>query len=324
MIQAHRSKPNKKIFQYVAAFAAVYLVWGSTYLAIKVVVASIPPLLAAGVRFAIAGLLLYGWALFRGSATPSRREWRNVIIVSALMFFTCYACLFWAEKTMPSGLASVLVATLPLWTLILEAAVLRTQRLTGLLWLGLVLGFVAVLIISRGTGGTRSVQLWPTVAVIGSEVSWAVGSILSKRLSLPEVQSVSAGAQMLCGGVMLLIASLAFQEWHAVVMPSPAALFGLVYLIVAGSLAAFSAYVWLLKRMGPTRVSSYAYVNPVVALTLGYFFGGERFGASAMAGSALVLGSVFLILRKAERSPSKHGTSGFASERRAAPESVTY
>jgi drug/metabolite transporter (DMT)-like permease len=285
-----------EIAKFALAFAVIYLVWGSTYLAIRVVVASMPPLLAAGIRFVLAGTLLYAWARFRGGAAPSRREWKSVLIIGALMFFGCYGCLFWAEQTLPSGLAAVLVAMLPLWTLVLEVLFLRTQRLTPPLCLGLVLGFAGVVVISgRGTTGA---QLLPALIVIASNLCWAIGSILSKRLELPRALSVSAGAQMMAGGWMLLLASLVSGEWRAAMAPSANAVLGLIYLIVAGSIAAFSAYVWLLHRMGPTRVSSYAYVNPVIALALGYFFGGERFQRAAILGSLLVLASVVLILSR--------------------------
>lgn len=258
---------RSEIAKSVLAFAVIYLVWGSTYLAIRVVVASIPPLIAAGMRFVLAGTLLYVWARLRGGAAPSAREWKSVLIIGALMFFGCYGCLFWAEQTLPSGLAAVLVAMLPLWTLILEVLFLRTQRLTPLLCLGLVLGFAGVVVISdRGMTGA---QLLPALTVIASNLFWAAGSILSKRLALPPALSVSAGAQMMAGGWMLLLASLVSGEWRAAMAPNADAVFGLIYLILAGSIAAFSAYVWLLHRMGPTRVSSYAYVNPVIALALG-------------------------------------------------------
>jgi drug/metabolite transporter (DMT)-like permease len=289
-------REGSEIVKFTAAFAVIYLVWGSTYLAIRVVVASVPPLLAAGIRMVLAGSLLYAWARFRGGPAPSRPEWKSVLIIGALMFFGCYGCLFWAEQTLPSGLAAVLVAMLPLWTLILEILFLRTQRLTPLLCLGLVLGFAGVVVISgRGTAGA---QLLPALTVIASNLFWAIGSILSKRLKLPRALSVSAGAQMMTGGWMLLLASLAIGEWRAATAPSRGAVFGLIYLILAGSIAAYSAYVWLLHRMGPTRVSSYAYVNPAIALALGYFFGGERFGRTAILGSMLVLASVVLILNR--------------------------
>jgi drug/metabolite transporter (DMT)-like permease len=285
-----------EITKIALAFSVIYLVWGSTYLAIRVVVASVPPLLAAGIRMVLAGTLLYAWARFHGGAAPSRREWKSVLIIGALMFFGCYGCLFWAEQTLPSGLAAVLVAMLPLWTLILEILFLRTQRLTPLLCLGLALGFAGVVVISGP--GTAGAQLLPALMVIASNLFWAIGSILSKRLELPRALSVSAGAQMMTGGWMLLLASVVTGEWRAAMAPTIDAVFGLIYLILVGSIAAYSAYVWLLHRMGPTRVSSYAYVNPVIALALGYFFGGERFQRAAILGSLLVLASVVLILNK--------------------------
>jgi drug/metabolite transporter (DMT)-like permease len=284
-------------WKLIAALATVYFVWGSTYLAIKVAVETIPPLLAAGVRFVIAGGLLYGWARLRGEAPPARGQWPRLWLMGALMFLVCYSFLFWAEKTVPSGVASVLVAMLPAWVLILEVTVLKTQRLRFSMIAALVTGFAGVALLTEGSGSDNGVVPWlPCVAILLSEVSWAAGSILSKKLNLPKSQGISAGAQMICGGCLLLVFSALFGEWRAVQMPPPSALFAMAYLIVAGSLIAYRAYVWLLGRMSPTKVSSYAYVNPIVALGLGYLMGGEKLGANVIAGAACVLVSVFLIL----------------------------
>jgi drug/metabolite transporter (DMT)-like permease len=290
----------------LAAWSAVYLVWGSTYLAIKVAVAALPPLFAAGVRFLIAGLLLYGWARLRHAAPPTREHWPRVWLLAAMMFLVCYSSLFWAEKTIPSGAASVLVATLPAWVLLFEISILKTQRATPALLVALAVGLAGVVLLSGGLRtNTGSIAWMPCAAILICEVSWAAGSVLSKRMALPPSHSINAGAQMLCGGILLLTCSALLGEWRALRPPPLSAIFAMLYLIFAGSLVAYSSYVWLLGRMSPTRLASYAYVNPVVALALGYQVGGETLSPTAMAGCILVLVSVILILsRKSETKPA--------------------
>lgn len=284
-------------WKLVAAMATVYFVWGSTYLAIKIAVETIPPLLAAGVRFVVAGSLLYGWSWLRKDAPPRREHWPGLWLMGALMFLVCYSAVFWAEKTVPSGVASVLVAMLPAWVLILEVTVLKTQKLRFTLVAALAAGFAGVALLTAGSSGAGGAVQWlPCAAVLLSEVSWAVGSILSKKLTLPPSQGINAGAQMLCGGFMLLVFSGLFGEWRNLRPVPPAALLAMAYLIIAGSVIAYRTFVWLLGRLSPTKVSSYAYVNPVVALALGYLIGGEKLGTNTIVGAGFVLVSVFLIL----------------------------
>ncbi len=296
-------------FRWMVALASVYLVWGSTYLAIKVAVETIPPLLAAGTRFLIAGAILYAWARLRNEAPPQREQWPRLWLLGGLMFVMVYSCLFWAEKSVPSGVASVLVATLPAWVLILEILILKTQRVTVILLFALALGLMGVLLLTGGIG--RTPLHWiPCAAIVLSEFSWALGSVLSKRMRLPGSHGITAGAQMLCGGILLLACSGLFGEWRNLQRPSTPAIVAMAYMIVAGSLVAFSSYVWLLERMSPTKLVSYAYVNPVVALLLGWLAGGEHLTGTTLAGSALVLASVILILtRRAvppEPTPAKY------------------
>ena len=283
----------------LVAWAAVYLIWGSTYLAIKVAVAALPPWFAAGVRFLTAGALLYGWARLRRAAPPARAHWPGIWLLAVLMFLVCYSSLFWAEKTIPSGAASVLVATLPAWVLVFEISILKTQRATPLMLLALACGLAGVVLLSGGLRARIGSSAWaPCAAILLCEISWAAGSVLSKRMALPPSHAINAGAQMLCGGVLLMVGSALTGEWRELRPPPLSAILAMLYLIVAGSLVAYSSFVWLLGRMSPTRLSSYAYVNPVVALTLGCLLGGETLGPTALAGCGLVLGSVVLILNR--------------------------
>jgi drug/metabolite transporter (DMT)-like permease len=282
----------------VLAFFAIYVLWGSTYLAIRVAVETVPPLFAAGVRFVIAGAVLFLWARIRGHSPPSRREWRNVTILGALMFLLTYSVLFWAEKSIPSGIASVLVATVPLWTALLEMFVFegepRRWTTLGAIALGLV--GVGVLAFDPHGGG---IDLLACLVVTASQVSWSLGTALTTRMRLPESHLVSAGGQMLTGGVMILACSVIFGEVPPVPEVDLRAAAAIAYLIVAGAIA-FTAYVWLLGHASATKITSFAYVNPVVALAIGYELGGERVGARTIIGVVLVLASTVAILRRRE------------------------
>jgi drug/metabolite transporter (DMT)-like permease len=281
----------------VAAFAAIYIVWGSTYLAIRVAVETLPALFAAGIRFAIAGVALYAWSRLRGVPAPTRREWRNLWILGALMFLAAYSGLFWAEKTLPSGIASVLVATIPVWTALLGIVILRTERFHWRIAVAVLMGLGGVTIIAVSQDAlSKNLNLLACLALLGAQISWSAGSVISKVMALPKSKAISAGAQMMCGGVLILICALFAGELTPPPHISTAAALATAYLIVAGSIAAFTAYTWLLGRMPATTVASYAYVNPVIALAIGYWFGGEAIHASTILGSSLVLASVVLIL----------------------------
>ncbi len=285
-------------FKTVLAFAAIYIVWGSTFFAIRVLVQTVPVFLAAGLRFAIAGLLLFIWMRLRGGIPLSGLEWKNVSILGALLFLVPYGGLFWAEKTLPSGVASVLVATIPLWTVFLEAIVFKAHRLHPIQFAAIALGFAGVVVVA--TGGDQSggrFALLPCLALMGSAISWSVGSVVTKRLKLPESKAMSSGAQMLTGGALLLLCSALTQEFRPAPRPDFPAVLALIYLITAGSIAGFTAYTWLLGRMPATTVASYAYVNPVVALLLGHVFGGEAISGQTLSGSAVIVVSVVLLLR---------------------------
>ena len=298
-------------FQVILAFLAIYILWGSTYFAIRVVVATVPPLFAAGTRFAIAGLALYLWSRARHTPAPTRLEWRNLATLGALMFLAAYSALFWAEKTMPSGIASVLVSTIPIWTALFEIVIFKKERLSAPLIGAIVIGIGGVAILAAPRGRAQ-LPVLATLALLGAEISWSFGTVLSKNMQLPASKQMSAAGQMITGGVMLLVASTLAGELHPTPHISSQAALALGYLIVAGSLVAFTAYVWLLGRMPATKVASYAYVNPVVALALGHWFGAEPFTLRTLFGTALVLaGVVLLLIRSAsyQTKPAPHQTA---------------
>jgi len=281
----------------VLAFLAIYILWGSTFFAIRVAVETVPPFLAAGIRFTLAGLVLYGWSRARGGRNPTALEWRNLAILGALLFLIPYSGLFWAEKTVPSGIASVLVATIPISTALLQVLVLRKERFRWSLLASLCLGFAGVGVLALDPGPGRA-SIAACLIILLCSTSWAVGTVIAKEAVLPESKVTSAGAQMAIGGTLLLLFSLLAGEWNPRPHISPHAAGAIAYLIVAGSIVAFTAYLWLLGRMPATTVTSYAYVNPVVALLLGHFIGNEALASRTLAGAALVVASVLLITKK--------------------------
>jgi drug/metabolite transporter (DMT)-like permease len=277
------------------AFTAIYVLWGATFLAIRIAVLEIPPFFSSGVRFLIAGALLYAFMRLRGQPSPSAREWRSIATIAVCMFVATYGALFWAEQYVPSGITSVIEATLPITTVALEVFVFRQQQFRWRTLAAVALGFsgVAWLLI-------RSDQPFPglpCVVILAGGTAWSLGAVLTRSMPRPQSLPLTAGAQMMLGGAVLLALSQATGELHSFPHISLRAGLALSYLIVAGSLLGFTAYVWLLARMPATRVASHAYINPLVAVALGYFVAGEALTTRMILASALVLASVLLILK---------------------------
>jgi len=286
-------------WKVLLAFAMIYFVWGSTFLAIRVGVREVPPFLLAGARFLIAGVVLFLWMRAKGAASPTLREWGGTVCMGLLVFVCDYGLLFWAEKRVPSGVAAVMMATIPVFMALAEILFLRTQRLTARLGLALLLGMtgVAVLVGRSMTLGEAPVDTAGAGALLIAAICWSVASILSRKLPLPADKVMSSGAQMLAGGLLLTLTAALLGEFRGfhVQAVSRGAWFALAYLIGAGSIVAYTAYVWLLHHESPTKVATYAYVNPVVAVVIGYLLGGETIGARTIAGTLLVLVSVAVI-----------------------------
>ena len=295
-------------WQTLLAFAIIYFVWGSTFLAIRIGVHAVPPFLLAAMRFAAAGLVLCGWMLAKGERNPTRREWLSATLLALLIFVGDYGLLFWAEQRVPSGLAAVMLATIPAFMALAEIVLLRTQRLTVSLALALIIGMcgVAVLVSRSLNLGGAPIDRAGAVALIIGAVNWSVASALSRKLPLPPSKAMSSGAQMLAGGVLLALGAALrgeFKGFDPLAVPA-AAWFALLYLIVPGSIVGFTAYVWLLHHESPTKVGTYAYVNPVVAVLLGYFAAGEPLGARTVIGSLCVLASVVMITTARKQKPA--------------------
>jgi drug/metabolite transporter (DMT)-like permease len=283
------------------AFAIIYFVWGSTFLAIRVGVREVPPLLLASMRFFIAGIVLYGWMRLKGTPSPSSREWIAATILAVCIFVIDYGLLFWAEQRVPSGIAAVMLATIPVFMALSEIIFLRTQRLTVRLALALLVGIGGVaILLSRSLSlnlGEAPIDRAGALALVIAAMSWSVASSLTRKLPLPESKVMSSGAQMLAGGILLALAAAIFGEFRGfhIQAVSHGAWFALAYLIVAGSIVGFTSYVWLIHYQSPTKVGTYAYVNPVVAVIVGYFLGGETVGLRTLLGTLLVLVSVIVI-----------------------------
>src|SRR3984885_9153700 len=300
-------KAHPPAWKTLLAFAIIYFVWGATFLAIRIGVHEVPPFLFAATRFLIAGVVLYGWTIARGERSPNRRQWLSVLLLAFLIFVIDYGLLFWAEQGVPSGIAAVMMAMIPAFMALSEITFLRTQKLTLRLALALLIGIggVAVLMIRSLNLGGAPVDHTGAVALIVGSLSWSIASVLSRKLPLPPSKVMSSGAQMLAGGIMLALIAAASGEIHnfhpsAV---SPAAWFSLLYLIIAGSIIGFTAYVWLIHHESPTKVGTYAYVNPVVAVLLGYLLGGEALGLRTILGTLFVLISVVVITTTRAKKP---------------------
>ena len=294
------SRPaNGRSWKTILAFAAIYFLWGGSFLAIRVGVQEVPPLLFAAIRFTTAGLILYCWALSRRQASHTRQQWASVSLLAFLIFVLDYGCLFWAEQRVASGVAAVMLAMIPAFTALSEIVLLGTQRLTLRLALALAIGVAGVAVLmSRSLNlGGAPVDPLGAAALIFAALSWSVASALSRKVPLPDSKIMSSGAQMLLGGGFLGVAAASLGQvggFHPAAV-SVKAWVALLYLIVPASIIAFTAYVWLIQRESPTKVGTYAYVNPVVAVLLGHFLAGEALDLRTLLGTVCVLVSVLVI-----------------------------
>jgi drug/metabolite transporter (DMT)-like permease len=285
----------------IAAFAAVYVIWGSTYLFIKLAIDTMPPLLMAGVRFVVAGLVLLAITARLGGAAADPiglRQWRACAITGGLLLLGGNGGVTYGEQFVPSGIVALLVATVPLFIALFGALFLK-QRLRPLAIAGIAIGLLGTSVLLRpGAGGTADAG--HMLLVLAAPLSWAVGSLYATRGALPKRVLVATGMEMLCGGALLIAAGLAAGEAPAVHLERITLTSGLslLYLIVFGSLVAFSAFVWLLGKVATTAVATYAYVNPLVAVLLGWAVLGERVTGQTLIAGALIVIAVALILSR--------------------------
>lgn len=279
------------------AFFVIYVVWGTTYLAIRYAVETIPPLVTAAMRHTTAGVILMAIAWSRGFR-PRREHWIAGSVVGALFFLVGHGTLHWAEQYVSSGLAALLVASEPLWILLIGAA-MRQQKINWLNGAGLLLGLAGVAILTAHEFTARSSATWAVIAVLVGAASWAVGVCIGPRLRLPGEAMGRAAVPVLCGGAMLLIAGGVSGEfravhWSAVSLKS---MLGLAYLIAFGSVVAFTAYTWLLQHISPTLVATHTFVNPLVAVLVGWLWAAEPLSMRILIATAVILGAIVLVQR---------------------------
>ncbi len=283
----------------LAAFAAVYVVWGSTYLAIRIAIESLPPLLMAGARFLLAGMLLYAIMRLRGEPAPARRHWGSTALIGMLLLMFGNGGVTLAERTVPSGVAALLVAMVPMWMVLLEWLRPGGNRPAKRTLAGLVIGFAGMVLLVGPSGlmGGDRVDPFGAGLVIMGTLAWAAGSIWSRGAALPKSALLATGMEMVWGGAWLLLAGTIMGEWGTV---DPSAfttrsVLAFLYLVVFGSLVGFTAYIWLLGVSTPARVSTYAYVNPVVAVLLGWALLNEPLNARVLGAAAIIVAAVAVI-----------------------------
>ena len=283
----------------IFSFAATWLVWGSTYLAIRYAVATIPPLYAAGFRHLCAGTILFSWCLYK-RLRPTWEQVRASVIIGAFFFLGGHGSLHWAETRIPSGLASLMVASEPIWVFLMICVVTRNWRMTPALLAGIVLGFSGVALLLRGTildAGPRTF-VGAAVTLCGAG-SWAAGVVYSRRSHLSGHPLLLSAMSLLAGSVQLLVLGTVIGEWRGFSLSSVAgkSWLGLAYLIVFGSVITFTAYNWLLERYSPTLVTTHTFINPVVAVLIGWAFAGESLTVTTGIAAAMVVSAVVLVGR---------------------------
>ncbi len=297
---------NKLTIPVMTALGAVYFFWGTTYLAMKFAIETLPPFIMLGIRFTTAGALMFAWKWSRREINTTWRQWRGASLVGALMLLGGTGGVAWSELEIPSNIAAILVATVPLWIALIRWIALRHDRPGTVATIGLLLGFAGIILLVRSTSPSDAASQEYGISIVVLMIApflWATGSLVSRAVDLPESPALAISMQMLAGGFFCLIAGLAMGEGaqvhlEAIPLKSAAAL---GYLVTFGSIVGFSSYIWLLKKTDPALASSYAYVNPVVAITLGWVLAGESMNAGSLLAAGIILLAVVLIVRGTAR-----------------------
>ncbi len=284
----------------IVAFAIVYVVWGSTYLAIRFAIETLPPFLMAAARFLTAGTVLYVWArLAAGAEKPGRAQWKAAAIVGSLLLLGGNGLVVWSELRIPSGVAALLGGTTPLWMVLIDWLRRGGVRPTGQVVAGLLCGLAGLvwLVGPDSLAGGGRIDTIGVVAVVLSSIAWAAGSIYQRHARMPASPALSTAMQMLTGGAALLVVAVALGEWPQVGVASLSlrSVLAFLYLVVFGSIVAFSAYVWLLRASTPARVSTHTYVNPIIAVLLGWALADEPLTPRMLVAAAVIIGGVALI-----------------------------
>lgn len=297
-------------FKLLAAFAAIYFIWGSTYLAIKYALEGIPPFLMMGTRSLAAGLILYLWSRGRGDEKIKSENIIPIVIIGVLFFLVGHGMLAWGQQRIPSGSAALLVASEPLWIAVIEALMVRGHRTTSKTIIGLLCGFVGISLLFAPWQklGNHHVDSLSAFAILLGTLSWSIGAVYSRVAKLPKSPALSAGLELIVGGFLLVTCGLLMGEGSRLQLEaiSLRSILGLLYLIIFGSVITFTAYVWLLNLTSATRVATHTYVNPVIAVFIGWAIAGESLSMQTFLATLIIIISVYLVLGRAKRelSPS--------------------
>jgi drug/metabolite transporter (DMT)-like permease len=283
----------------VCAFAAVYVIWGSTYLAIRYAIETIPPFLMMGVRSVIAGLVLYAWSHRKGERVE-RDQFAPLLMIGILFFLLGHGLLSWAQTTVASGLAAVLIASDPLWIALIESFAIQGFQLSKKQIVGLIAGFIGIgLLFLPSKSDALEMDPVGAVAILFSAIFWSIGAVYSRVAKIPKSSILASGVELIIGGILLCAAAVVLGElndFHLSAV-SVRSLLAIGYLIVFGSVITFTAYVWLLTVTSATRVATHTYVNPVIAVLLGWFFADEHFSTRMLIASAVIIASIYLMLQ---------------------------
>lgn len=300
-------KKDSKLFVVTISLLAVYLFWGGTYLGMKIAIESMPPFIMAGARFFLAGLVLFLIGRWKGAELPTVAEWRGAGIIGALLLLGGNGVVAWAQLKVPSAIASLLIATVPLWILVLNWVGGSKQKPTAGVMGGILFGLagIAVLVVHPGGTANQAMDTIGLLALLLASISWSVGSLYSRKATLPESPVMSTALQMIVGGILLGITSLFLDDWSKLALSQITLrswiAFG--YLVVFGSIVAYTAYIWLLKNAEPSLVSTYAYVNPIVAVFLGWLIGDEQLTTQSLIAAAMIIAAVAIITLFRGKSP---------------------
>lgn len=301
------------------ALLALYIVWGSTYLGIKVAIETIPPFFHASIRFLISGMILVIWQRSAGHAMPTRKQWVSAAIIGTLLLLGGNGLVSWAEQFIPSGIAALIIGSMPMFLVVAEALRPNGVKPTWRAIIGLLIGFVGIFILvgpAEISGSSTKLNTFGVIALLGACVTWASGSVYSKTADLPKSSLMNTGAQMLMGSVSLLIVSLLTGELHGwdIAAVSSRSIYGLTYLILVGSLIGFASYGWLLQNAPISLVATYAYVNPIVAVFLGNWIGNEPLEPRIWIAAAIIIGSVIFINTGSKPQIKKEAKEQLASD----------
>ena len=311
-----QSAPTGRV---VLAFAAVYLIWGSTYLAIRFAVETLPPFMMGGVRYGLAGVLLYGWLRARGAPRPTAKQWRTAAVAGGFLLLGGNGLVNWSEQFVSSGVTALIVGTVPIWFVTLAWLGPDREAPNGPEIGGIALGLAGVALLVSGSlediaihGATTTQVSWGILALVVATVSWAIGSLYSRRAPMARPTLLATAMMMIAGGTALLLAGIALGEPRGFDPRAVSArsLAALAFLIVFGSIIAFSCYVWLFQVVRPALAGTYAYVNPIVAVLLGWALAGETITSGMAVGAALIVGAVVIAERgraRATRTPAPPG-----------------